>query len=649
MKEFLRTMTTTWWGILIICIMCVAVWTLLSAVLYRAFFKRFYDIVLSFVAIIVFSPLLLVLTIVGAIAMKGNPFFVQKRPGRRKKLSKKECAKRGVSYGTYGEEKIINLLKFRTMTNTKDADGNFLPDKDRLNKYGKFLRSTSLDEIPSILNIFVGSLSIVGPRPLLVKYLPYYTEKEKHRHDVRPGLTGLAQVNGRNYLSWEETFEYDLQYRYSISLWKDIKISLLTVKKVLNREDITEDTGVRGSNSMGKVSYDPLDVERERKNNMQKVIAIMGTGILTKNLIQRAKSLGIIVHCFGLSDDEELRALTTNCHHIDIFAIDTIVDICRKANVNGIIATTEMTILPTAQVAQALGLQGISCNAAKNVTDKYYVRNRTKEIAELSTPNVIQISKMQCIPEINFYPVIVKPDYAGGKRGVSIAYSKDELDVAIKNAFSFTRNDKVLIEEFIDSGQEYSVETLSYKGKNRIIQITEKDSSGPPHFVELGHHQPALLDAEMRSAIERIVDKALCAIEYSHGLSHTEIKITKGKVYIIEINCRPGGDFITYPLTELSTGYPILTAMIYAALGELEETEIAVGEGAFCGVYFVTQKTSWLKPIFDTCDQKSWLYKKHKETDFLSEMDHNDCEHINYMIYCSKEGKLSFNKQELHL
>lgn len=234
-------MTTTWWGILIICVLCVAVWILLSTLLYRAFFKRFYDIVLSFVAIIVFSPLLLVLTIVGAIAMKGNPFFVQKRPGRRKRLSKRECDKRGVPYGTYGEEKIINLLKFRTMTNAKDADGNFLPDKDRLNKYGKFLRSTSLDEIPSIFNIFVGSLSIVGPRPLLVKYLPYYTEKERHRHDVRPGLTGLAQVNGRNAISWEDKFEYDLKYVRKITLWHDIKIIFQTVGKVFVRSGISQE------------------------------------------------------------------------------------------------------------------------------------------------------------------------------------------------------------------------------------------------------------------------------------------------------------------------------------------------------------------------------------------------------------------------
>lgn len=241
MEEFWNAMTTTWWGITIICVVCIAVWILLSTLLYKQFFKRFYDILLSLTAIIVFSPLLLFLTIVGAIAMKGNPFFVQKRPGRRKKLNKRECVKRQVPYGTYGEEKIIRLLKFRTMTNEKDDEGNFLPDEKRLNRYGKFLRSTSLDEIPSVFNIFIGDLSIVGPRPLLVKYLPLYSEAQRHRHNVRPGLTGLAQVNGRNAISWEDKFKYDVDYVNRITLWLDVAIFFKTIGKVFRRSDISQE------------------------------------------------------------------------------------------------------------------------------------------------------------------------------------------------------------------------------------------------------------------------------------------------------------------------------------------------------------------------------------------------------------------------
>ena len=193
--------------------------------MYAHFFKRLFDFFLSLTAILVLSPILLLLALIGAIAMRGNPFFTQLRPG---KISKRT-----------GKEKIFKLIKFRTMSNARDKDGNLLPDDVRLNKYGRFLRSTSLDELPELFNILVGHMAIVGPRPLLPEYLPYYTEEERHRHDVRPGLTGWAQVNGRNNIgSWEERFRYDLEYVEKCTLFFDIKILFLTVLKVVKRSDI---------------------------------------------------------------------------------------------------------------------------------------------------------------------------------------------------------------------------------------------------------------------------------------------------------------------------------------------------------------------------------------------------------------------------
>lgn len=186
--------------------------------MYAKFFKRVIDIILSGIAMIVLSPILLILIILGTIKMKGNPFFTQERPGRN--------------------EKIFKLVKFRSMTCEKDKDGKLLPDDLRLTRYGRILRSTSLDELPELINIFVGDMSIVGPRPLLVSYLPYYTEKERHRHDVRPGLTGLAQVSGRNTLTWEDKFEYDIKYISNISFVQDLKILFKTVEKVFKRSDI---------------------------------------------------------------------------------------------------------------------------------------------------------------------------------------------------------------------------------------------------------------------------------------------------------------------------------------------------------------------------------------------------------------------------
>lgn len=209
--------------------------------IYARCIKRFLDAFLSTGAIIVLCPLLIILAIIGAIKMKGNPFFTQERPG--------------------WNEKIFKLIKFRTMSNEKDKDGNFLPDEVRLNSYGEFLRSTSLDELPELINILLGQLSIIGPRPLLLSYLPYYTEEEHHRHDVRPGLTGYSQVHGRNYVTWEEKFKMDLWYVEHISFNTDLRILLDTITVVIKRENIETASKIVHDG----VTYQPLDVERKSK------------------------------------------------------------------------------------------------------------------------------------------------------------------------------------------------------------------------------------------------------------------------------------------------------------------------------------------------------------------------------------------------
>lgn len=208
---------------------------------YEKVIKRLLDFLLSLTALCVLSPVLLVLIVLGAIMMKGNPFFTQRRPGRN--------------------EKIFRLIKFRTMTCETDEQGNLLPDEKRLNGYGKLLRSTSLDELPELINILKGDMSIVGPRPLLVEYLPYYTPEEKHRHDVRPGLTGWAQVNGRNNLLWEQKFAYDLEYVQNISFGMDMKVITTTIGKVVKRADIQLDTQFSEGN-LAKLRSKEVEQER---------------------------------------------------------------------------------------------------------------------------------------------------------------------------------------------------------------------------------------------------------------------------------------------------------------------------------------------------------------------------------------------------
>lgn len=192
--------------------------------MYKNFVKRILDIILSLIALIIFSPLLISTAILVRFKLGSPILFRQARPGKN--------------------EKIFHILKFRTMTDEKDKDGNLMPDEIRLTKFGQFLRSTSIDELPELLNILKGDMAVVGPRPLLVQYLDRYNDEQRHRHDVKPGLTGLAQVNGRNGITWEQKFSYDLQYVNNVTFLGDCKIILQTVQKVFQRQGISSATSV---------------------------------------------------------------------------------------------------------------------------------------------------------------------------------------------------------------------------------------------------------------------------------------------------------------------------------------------------------------------------------------------------------------------
>jgi lipopolysaccharide/colanic/teichoic acid biosynthesis glycosyltransferase len=192
--------------------------------MYKRFFKRFLDFTLSLTGLLFLSPVFVAVTILLFIANKGNPFFTQLRPGKH--------------------EKIFRIIKFKTMNDKRDADGNLLSDAERLTPVGKFIRKTSLDEIPQLINVIKGDMSLVGPRPLLIEYLSLYNAEQKRRHEVRPGITGWAQVNGRNAISWEDKFRYDVWYVNHVSFLFDMRIILLTLRKVFIREGIASETSV---------------------------------------------------------------------------------------------------------------------------------------------------------------------------------------------------------------------------------------------------------------------------------------------------------------------------------------------------------------------------------------------------------------------
>lgn len=216
--------------------------------MYAKFLKRCFDFLVALIAFLVLLPILLVLTLIGAIVMKGNPFFTQPRPGKG--------------------ERIFRLIKFRSMTCEKDENGKLLPDEKRLTGYGKFIRSTSIDELPSLLNIIKGDLSIVGPRPQLVRDMVFMTEAQRKRHTVAPGLTGLAQCSGRNNMSWEKKFEYDLEYMKRITFIGDMKIIFKTVGKVFARDGINEE-GMATAEDLGDYLLRKGEITYEEYNSKQ--------------------------------------------------------------------------------------------------------------------------------------------------------------------------------------------------------------------------------------------------------------------------------------------------------------------------------------------------------------------------------------------
>ncbi len=222
--------------------------------MYSKCLKRVFDFCISFMGILFLFPVLIVLTIIGAISMKGNPFFFQLRPGK--------------------DEKIFKLIKFRTMTQEKDAQGNLLPDDKRLTKYGLFLRKTSLDELPELFNILIGDMAVIGPRPQLVRDMVFMTDEQRQRHQIRPGLTGLAQVNGRNAITWEQKLSYDLEYLKDVSLKNDISIFFKTIGKVLGREDINREGTMSDIDygdwllQNGKVTKEEYDIRQKEAKQL---------------------------------------------------------------------------------------------------------------------------------------------------------------------------------------------------------------------------------------------------------------------------------------------------------------------------------------------------------------------------------------------
>ncbi|MCH5155396.1 MAG: ATP-grasp domain-containing protein [Clostridiales bacterium] len=432
MKEFWNNLTTAWWGILIICVVCVAVWLLLSAALYRVFFKRFYDILLSGMAIIVFSPLLIILTVVGAIKMKGNPFFTQPRPGKIRKKT--------------GEEKIFKLIKFRTMTCERDESGELLPDEKRLTKYGKFLRASSLDELPELFNIFLGHMAIVGPRPLLVQYIPLYNDEQRRRHIVRPGLTGLAQVNGRNAITWNQKFKYDCEYVRKISLFGDIKILFMTVGKVFKRSGISQEGQATMEYFTGNKKYNVLILSVGRRVELVNAFKAARDRLEVDGDVCAA-DMSDLAPALKFADKQFIIPRIADEEYIP-----KIIELCKANDISLVVPTIDTELN---KLAQNKGLIEAESGARVLISDAESVRiccDKTltaKFFAEhgFDCPVTYEIGKQ----DVTAFPLFIKPRDGSSSIGAYKVENKKQL------AFFAEYVDNPILQECV-AGKEYTAD-----------------------------------------------------------------------------------------------------------------------------------------------------------------------------------------------
>lgn len=373
-----------------------------------------------------------------------------------------------------------------------------------------------------------------------------------------------------------------------------------------------------------------------------KKLAIIGGGVMASYFGEACHRLGYEGHYFSQIDGKVDDSKVDYFHEINIFDKDGIVAICKEVGVDGVVATTELSVPITAYVANKLGLLGNAVEVAEVITDKYRNRECIKHLTDLLSPKYIEASSIDdIIKSAISYPMILKPVCLGGKRGITVVHNEDELMSAFEYATGFFKNGvkpQVIVEQFLEGGMECSVESITFKGHHTIVQITQKDSSGAPHCVELGHHQPAPLSKELWDKVVRGVSSGLTAIGVENGPCHTEVKIIDGKVYLIEFNARPGGDHIWWPMVELSTGFDIIAAVAQAATGDLKPIDVTTFKHRYSGLYYVVKQTANIKSIFDTCEKESWCWEKHFETDELYELKQNDMEHTNYIVYSSDNG-----------
>ncbi|AEV29466.1 biotin carboxylase [Sphaerochaeta pleomorpha str. Grapes] len=357
-------------------------------------------------------------------------------------------------------------------------------------------------------------------------------------------------------------------------------------------------------------------------------LAVIGAGVASIPFLKKAREKNVYTICVGEYSNSIGRDFCDEFLDISIFDVEEVVKELKAMSPDGIVASSESTTEVTAIIANSLQLPGNSIKKGFGCKNKYVMRQRVKPLLCVKQP---QFALYENGKQYEF-PIIVKAIDSCGKKGISIAQDEDDLNRAIQYAMKYSTDGNVLIEEYIEGGQEYSIECLVDNGKCFVIQLTEKETSGPPHFVELGHHQPAIMNDELRKRVEIASNEILYALGLTSGMAHLELKIVDSVIYFIEVGARAGGDRIADTLVGLSTDFDYYSAAIDIALRQFHYT--APTNIAHSGIYFLCKQTEWLVPLFRNAKGKNWCIECEVADYKLSEMLGNTDSSISgYLIY----------------
>ena len=357
-------------------------------------------------------------------------------------------------------------------------------------------------------------------------------------------------------------------------------------------------------------------------------LAIIGASVGQLPICLKAKEMGLETHCFAWDKGAVCKEVVDFFHPISITEKDIIVEKCRELHIDGVVSNaSEFTAEVSAYVAEKLGLNGTQYSVLEQLHNKFFVRELSKKVEELSSPIFYKYEGA----DLNLYPCVVKPCNGCAKQGVSFVDNPDDFVGAIQYAQESSNCD-IIIEEYI-VGKELSIESISYKNKHQIIQITDKDSSAAPHFVELGHHQPAEISDTLKAKIKKVIPNLLTTIGYTNGASHIEVKYNEDNIYLIEVNLRGGGDDISNKLVQMSSGYDYLRCMIEVALDIFQQPQ-RVSEPTFAGIYYLCKQTENLLPFFEQSVGEEWYVEGAVYSRNL-QISYSNYERDGYLIYNS--------------